>query len=423
MKITIKWPRDRADGQLWERDIFIGTQPGHAVIEVDNAGEVRARQIDVTTVEPPAQEDYATVWRGLVDLTARVGSLETARLSDNRDHADTCNAIDADHAALRRIVRRLRKRLRVVDEPNGHGDQIVDLQNASRAQAKRLDFANRSHGETVQRVTDLENRLSASPPHTHPSTPATPREMADHIAHIEHDIENIRRVHGQRLDAHSRSLRAAGQAPTLADLTANAGPPGLTTAARWARDYMLPPNWTGQTAEIHEFQVPREAVYINNLGELLPGACGNSRPGPTAACTRPVGHPMTLHIGRDANGNHVGEWDANPADVRPGAGDVHHVKYDTTPLRAPFARVFDMRNTYLPAEVDALDPPCNHPPCGHRAHEHVGAISRSGMTGCVHLEPLPGVTPDRADLSTMPTSCPCARSREEVLTQTPSNKE
>lgn len=413
MKITIKWPRDRADGQLWERELDVSNVVEHVEILLDNAGEVRTRRVRETVasdpaprarVELPAREDYATVWRGLADLTARVESLET------------------DPAELRRIIRRLRKRLRVVDKPNGHGDQIVDLQNASRAQAKRLDFANRSHGETVQRVTDLENRLSASP-HTHPSTPATPREMADHIAHIEHDIENIRRVHGQRLDAHSRSLRAAGQAPTLADLTANAGPPGLTTAAQWARDYVLPPNWTGPTAEIHEFQVPREAVYINNLGELLPGACGNSRPGPTAACTRPVGHPMTLHIGRDANGNHVGEWDANPADVRPGAGDVHHVKYDTTPLRAPFARVFDMRNTYLPAEVDALDPPCNHPPCGHRAHEHVGAISRSGMTGCVHLEPLPGVTPDRADLSTMPTSCPCARSREEVLHQTPSNKE
>lgn len=202
MKITIKWPRDRADGQLWERELDVSNVVEHVEILLDNAGEVRTRRVRETVasdpaprarVELPAREDYATVWRGLVDLTARVESLET------------------DRAELRRIVRRLRKRLRVVDEPNGHGDQIVDLQNASRAQ--------------------------------------------------------------------------------------------------------------------------------------------------------------------------------------------------------------------LPAEIDALDPPCNHPPCGHRAHEHVGAISRSGMTGCVHLEPLPGVTPDRADLGTMPTSCPCARSREEVLHQTPSNEE
>lgn len=71
----------------------------------------------------------------------------------------------------------------------------------------------------------------------------------------------------------------------------------------------IPDGWTGPTAEIHEHEPPREPIHVDVNG-LLPGACGNHRPG-TGICTRPAGHPRTLHIARDVTGRHLGEWDAN----------------------------------------------------------------------------------------------------------------
>lgn len=76
-----------------------------------------------------------------------------------------------------------------------------------------------------------------------------------------------------------------------------------------AADSAIPAGWTGPTAEIHEFEPPHEPIYADANGPM-PGACGDHRPG-TSTCTRPAGHPRTLHIARNAAGEHQGEWDAN----------------------------------------------------------------------------------------------------------------
>lgn len=73
------------------------------------------------------------------------------------------------------------------------------------------------------------------------------------------------------------------------------------------RKTSLPAGWTGVTADVYEHESPKEAVYIDENG-IMPGGCGNSRPG-TSICTRPAGHPRTLHIAHDTSGKHVGEWD------------------------------------------------------------------------------------------------------------------
>lgn len=327
----------------WWRDIEIADEPGDVVVTMDGAGEVRVTRNDVAEI-PAVHAEWPP-----------------PGLAEKR---------------IRNMIKRIKAVERAVAGPNGHGDAIVDLANDVRRLHDAHDRLAKSHAETVERVKMIERER--------PST-------------------------GFRLPAPWHS----GAVPTLADLTANAGPVGLTPSAQYVADYRLPSNWPGQTAEIHEAEMPREAVYVNELGELLPGACGNSRAvdhsGARAkfACTRPANHPMTLHIGRSANGQHLGEWDANEGDAR-----------GVFAFNSAAPRGLRIGNTYIPDMVNEINPPCNHPPCGHRAAEHVGDHSRSGLTGCVHLEPRSGT-----DENVPAVSCPCARSREEVLHQAPTTEE
>lgn len=65
--------------------------------------------------------------------------------------------------------------------------------------------------------------------------------------------------------------------------------------------------WAGLSTPIHEAELPGEPIY--DVGEFAHLACGVANYGSGTRCTRPAGHPRTIHIAHDRAGNHVGEWD------------------------------------------------------------------------------------------------------------------